>query len=264
MKHTSTRKSLTAQSAADFADWLNSSESNTEAIAGKTALARFSVTVPRAETFARDRIRPLVELTLDFVRESQRQKRESARFATFQKYVDKIDPLLEEIAKLHPMQPIFSDRTFVIGVPTFEYELIPPKASGRGDVMFTQTYQNGRTLIERLNHFFHLASEDVFAAFHRCALPSCGKYFHALRPERRYCSKGCQRDLYEKHPLRMKKNAADQKVYYYTRKVLELAKLKAESAADRKAHGRAETDLKSAKRAQKKLELNIRAASKER
>ena len=66
------------------------------------------------------------------------------------------------------------------------------------------------------------------------------------------------------HPLRAKKNAADQKVYYYTRKVLDLAKAKTMSAANRKAYDRAERDLKSAKRAQRKLELQMRMALKGR
>jgi hypothetical protein len=68
-----------------------------------------------------------------------------------------------------------------------------------------------------------------------------------LRPERRYCSKGCNREVYMDDPKRKEKNAAEQKVNYYTKKVLDLAKLKAVNADYQKAYDRAEKDLNSAK-----------------
>src|SRR5258708_31803462 len=119
-----------------------------------------------------------------------------------------------------------------------------------------------RLVTERLNQFSELASEGAFAAFHRCA--SCGNYFYALRPERRYCSKGCQRNQYLKHPLRAKKTAADQKVYYYTQKVLELAKVKDVNAANRREYLLAKKAENSARREQKALKSAIRADLKGR
>jgi hypothetical protein len=261
MKNTAARKTLIANSAADFAEWLNASNFNTEAIAWKTVDPEFSV-MPRAKKFALDRIRPLVELILDCKRDLQKQKK-SARFDTFEKYEGKFGELLNEMVKRYPIQPILSSETFATGNPTFGFDYNPIPKDGR-EIFFTQAYQNGRELIERLNEVILLASEDVFASFRRCALPSCGKYFYALRPERCYCSKRCQRNQYMEHPLRTKKNAADQKVYYYTRKVLDLGKVKTVSAADRKAYDQAETNLNSAKRAQKKLQSQMGTAARGR
>jgi hypothetical protein len=226
------------------------------------AIEIFRVLFPLANEFARDLISPLVEVTLDYKRKCQKQKRKSkdVRFDTYEEYVDNMAPLLHAIEKLCPTEPIVGDETFVTGKPTFVYEPIPKGRRDRGGLEF----EKSRVLTERLNQFFRLGREGIFAAFHRCALPTCGNYFHALRPERRYCSKGCQRNQYMEHPLRTKKNAADQKVYYYTRKLLDLAKLKAVSAADQKAYDQAEKGLKLAKRAQKKLESAIRATAKKR
>jgi hypothetical protein len=254
------RKTLIAESAADFAKWLNASKPSTEAVAGRTALAKFSVTYPRAQQFARERIRPLVELALDFIRHRSKQRSKRAQFEIFEEYVGKIDPLLTRIAKLHPIQPTFSDLSNETGIPTFEYAPIPKNGRrDRLDPMFTQAFQNSEELTIRLNQFFTIAREGVLSAFHRCALPSCEKYFHALRPERRYCSKGCQRNQYLEDPHRARKNAADQKVYYYTRKVLDLAKNKDLSAANRKEYDRAERSLKSAKRGQAALRSAVAA-----
>jgi len=201
-------------------------------------------------------------LTLDFTRDFQKLKRKSGREAIWDKYAGQIDPLLGAIAARHPFQKSLADETLVTGIPAFVYQPVAAKA-GR-EVLFTQAYQNSRELAERLNQFFDLASEGVFAAFHRCALATCRKYSHALRPEKRYCSKGCQRNEYLRHPQRAKKNAADQKVYYYTRKVLDLAKIRDVSAANQREYDRAEKNLKSAKRAQKALRPAMRAALKSR
>lgn len=256
------RKSLIANSAADFAEWLNASHSNTEAIKGNTALARFAVLSPRADAFARRLIRPLVELTIEFTRGFQKLKSDSGRAAIWDKYAGQIDPLLGGIAARHRFQKRLADETVVTGIPTFVYQPVPPK--DEREVIFTQAHQNSEELAVRLNQFFDLASAGIFAAFHRCALAGCRKYFHALRPERRYCSKGCQRNEYGRPPQRKKKNAADQKVYYYTRKVLDFAKIRDVSAASQREYDRAEKNLKSAKRAQKALRPAMRAALKSR
>ena len=179
MENTADRKSLIATSAAEFAEWLNASNSKTAAIAGDTTLARFWRD-SSAKDFARDRIRPLVELILDFRRDFQKQKKRSARFETFEKYQGKVDPLLTGIAKLYPIQPVLSDATFGTGIPMFADEPIPPK--GGREPIFTQAYQNGLELTARLNQFFRLASEDAFAAFRRCALPSWGSTFTRCGP----------------------------------------------------------------------------------
>jgi hypothetical protein len=267
MQNTETRKRL-INSAAEFVGWLNSSNSDREEIRKNrraassrsrgSAFETFRVLFPLANEFARSLIRPLMEVTLGYVRKCQKQKRKSERFRTFEEYVDNMAPLLHAIEKRYPTQPAVGDETFGTGRPTFVYELIPKGRRDRGGLDF----EKSRILTERLNLFFLLGREGAFAAFHRCALPTCGNYFHALRPERRYCSKRCQRNQYMEHPLRTKKNAADQKVYYYTRKILDLVKVKAVNAAHQKAYERAEKALKSAKRAQKALTLAMRAVAK--
>jgi hypothetical protein len=273
MQNTETRTRL-IHDASHFAKWLNSSTSDREQIRESrrdahsrgrgSALETFRPVLAVANEFARGLIRPLVEVTLDYVRKWEKQKRKSedVRFRTYDEYVGNMEPLLYAIEKRYRTQPTIADETMVTGRPTVVYE--PISWTRRVFPWADLEFAKSRVLTERREQFSRLARDGAFAAFHRCALPTCGNYFHALRPERRYCSKGCQRKQYVEHPLRAKKTAADQKVYYYTHKVLELAKIKDVNAANQRKYDLARKAEQSAKREQKALKSAMHATAKGR
>jgi hypothetical protein len=126
------------------------------------------------------------------------------------RYSRQINPLWEQIVQRYPVQPalIFSpdqDRA-----PTFDELPLGPAPKGRDEEEFVDeisAVQDGK------DRFLLLAHHRAFADFRRCALPACGKYFFPLRPERRYCSKACQREHY-RGPEQEKENAEYQKEYY--------------------------------------------------
>jgi len=263
MQNIEDRKRLT-NDASHFAEWLNSSNSDKEKIRATARADRspnrdggtlFERLLERE--FARGLIRPLVEVTLDYLRKRQKQKRKSreVRFSTFERYIDDMAPLLNVIEKRYPTRPAVDDETFWTGRPAFIYELIPLDRHDRSELASGKADE----VMERLNQFFRLGREGAFAAFRRCVLPKCGNYFYALRPERRYCSKACQRNHYMQHPLRPKKSAADQKVYYYAHKILDLGKVKDVNAANRREYLLAKKAENSARREQKALKKAIRA-----
>jgi len=108
-------------------------------------------------------------------------------------------------------------------------------------------FDQARAAAYALKQWRFLVKGRAFAAFRRCALRTCNKYFFPLRPERRYCSDACQGKDYMDDPLRTKKNAAYQKVNYYAKKVLELGKLATVNADRREEYDQAKKALKSAK-----------------
>jgi hypothetical protein len=210
--------------AVPFASWLNVKGVEVIKIFRKsrdskreTEAARVELRHARAEAFARGIFRPLVDLTVDLTKELQQQKRRSLRFKIFEAYSLKIDTILKRIVEEYPTQPKLSDFSDVNGIPVFSHH---PIYSGRH-------YEKALAVSDRLRHFLWLADEGVFADFRRCAFPTCTNYFYPLRPERLYCQDACQRQRYLQDPRRKDKNAADQKVHYYTKKVLDLAKLAA-------------------------------------
>jgi hypothetical protein len=166
--------------------------------------ARADVRAVRADAFARDLLRPLVELTVDLACELQKQAKKRLRFEIFERYARKIDPILKGIVEQYPTQPTLSDFSDFTGIPMFLYRPIP---SGRD-------YAKALAVSSRLEEFLWLASEGVFADFRRCALPTCASYFYPLRPERLYCSPGCQRTHYKQSPEYKKKNREYQRAYY--------------------------------------------------
>lgn len=104
-----------------------------------------------------------------------------------------------------------------------------------------------------LNIFASFSEGRVLARLRRCPLPTCNKYFFPLRSDGRYCSKACLRTHFMHDPKRKALNAADQKIYYYTQKVLNLAKLAAVNSAHLNKYRHAQRALKLAKRAKKRL-----------
>lgn len=223
----SVRSRRKAKIAVPFAEWLNSSTAViTRTAPLSTFAARFDATSARADAFARDLLRPLVELTVDAAREMRRigtgraqQKR--ARFNAFERYCGKIEPLFQRIEEQYPTQSMVRDSMAVTGIPTFFRHPMP---SSRRDVFGSLAYAKLVAVSERLDEFFRLADEGIFAHFDRCALPSCRNYFYALRPERRYCSDGCQRKGHLQDPERKKQAAAYQRDYY--RKFLSIEAVK--------------------------------------
>jgi hypothetical protein len=110
----------------------------------------------------------------------------------------------------YPVQPALLFDPDEDRAPTFDEFPLAPAPKGRDEEEFVDeisAVQDGR------DRFLLLAHHRAFADFRRCALPACGKYFFPLRPERRYCSKACQRVHY-RGPEQEKKNAKYQKEYY--------------------------------------------------
>ncbi len=215
MKNTQTNKPAHSKRkelnniASPFARWLNlkgqhvikwrkSRDHKREARA-----ARADLRTAKADAYARDLLRPLVDLRIALAAEMRTQKRESGRFEVAGRYSSQIDTMVQRIEKRHPTQSKLCDFTNMMQ-PEFRRV---PISQGR-DVA------KDLAVSERLEQFFWLSDEGVFADFRRCALPSCAQYFYPLRPERLYCSAGCQRIQYKQSPEYKKRNREYQREYY--------------------------------------------------
>ncbi len=211
----------------------------------------------------------LTQLTVDHVREQRtvRSRGLLKRHTTGLPYVKKINLILVRIQEQYPVRLQMRDFAAPDGRIVFhDRPIITPsaeKACARAPQRFARAaaerkrfeklgekmdrFDEAHTASYALKMFHFLADHDAFAAFRRCELRACGKYFFPLRPERCYCSKGCQRKHYMEDPKRKDKNAAEQKVNYYTHKVTDLAKLAAKNSAYGEQFHRAEKLLTSAK-----------------
>jgi hypothetical protein len=132
------------------------------------------------------------------------------RFKIFVRYSRKIDPILTRIVREYPAQPAMIFDPDQDDVPTFDDLPMTPASPGQDMQEFMDDVSQAQ---DRMDQFRLLARHHAFADFRRCALPACGKYFFPLRPERRYCSKACQREHY-RGPEQEKENAEYQKEYY--------------------------------------------------
>jgi hypothetical protein len=191
----------------------------------------------------------LTRLTVDHARKQRRIRSYGFRkcHTAGLPYVEKINLIVNRIREHYPAGPQLRDFAGPDGRIVFVDRPIvsPPSDLSR----FSEVHEANYVL----KQYRLLTDEGAFADFRRCALKTCDKYFFPLRPERRYCSDVCQAKHYMQNPLRGKKNAADQKVYYYTKKVLDLARPAASSAAHRMDYEQAQKMLELAKREQTHL-----------
>jgi hypothetical protein len=167
------------------------------------------------------------------------------RAKTVVRFAGKIDPILQQIVRKYPCEPRLGFDPDRDDVPLFDDA--PVYSGKRGYNRTTGVFDETFPAEVGMSQFRLLADHAAFADFRRCALSTCNKYFFPLRSEGLYCSKGCQSKHYRQDPERKKQNAADQKVYYYTQMVLDLAKLAAKNPTYQKQHHRAEKQLTLAK-----------------
>jgi hypothetical protein len=161
------------------------------------------------------------------------------RYATVRRYCEKINPILTRVQR-HKALTQLRDFPGPDGMPVLHETHYMNEAEhiGRAQTAHAASYA--------LKQFHFLFERRAFAEFRRCALSTCNNYFFPLRTEGRYCSDACQGKDYMRDPLRTKKNAAYQKVNYYTKKVQELAKLAAVNQSYQEKYHHAKKELKSA------------------
>jgi hypothetical protein len=193
-----------------------------------------------------DMFRPLLESTVAL---AKGLKKRHARFGTFDLHQKKNNSILARIDRKYP------SRLQLVGFwddGAGRHEG-PNSGPDYREKPIGRYRRDAEDVLTALRRFRLIAEYGFFANFSQCSLSTCGKYFYPLRPERRYCSDACQRTAYVQDPGRKDKNAADQKVYYYSKKVLDLAKLAASNAAYQKEYSHAKKTLKLAKLAASKL-----------
>ncbi len=229
--------------AKEFAEWVNSGDQEFDADSGlkKNFLELTQLTVDLFRELRQVR-GPFgkVRLVGPGAAEVSHTRGDQKRYATIQRYREKINPILTGIQR-HKALVQLRDFPDPDGMPVL-HETHAISASG-----LPPWFETALAASYVLKQFDFLYKSRTFASFRRCALPTCRNLFFPLRPERRYCSDACQGKDYMQDPLRTKKNAAYQKVNYYARKVLELGKLAPANPGRREECDQAKKALKSAK-----------------
>jgi hypothetical protein len=201
----------------------------------------------------------LTQLSVDHIRAQRlvRGRGYVKRYRTGLTHVKKINAILMWIQEQFPVGLHMSDWPNPDGMPMFlDRPIVTPAAKEKGSEH--ALFEEAHAASYALKQFRFLADRRAFADFRHCALPTCRKLFFPLRPERLYCSDACQGKYYMKDPLRAKRNAAAQKVNYYAKKVLTVAKL-AKNPHNQQKLDHAKKMLKLAERAHKKLKSTKRA-----
>ena len=263
-KHTRTQPSP----GRDFEFWMDSGRYTSVRDVRKVGIAFADWIRPAHDVVHREQAAifgELTRLTLDLIAEL-RQIRTRGRlklFATVQRRRPPIESILTRIHEEYPSRLHLLDRTSPDGMPLFRDR---PASLGatrtktqRGARQLDalgiefQMLSRGTVVAAALRRFRFLYEHGAFAKFRRCALPTCKRYFFPQRTEARYCAKACQRQHYLQDPSRKNKNAADQRVHYYAKKVLDLAKLAAANPSYRKEYGAAKKALKQAEAERRRL-----------
>jgi hypothetical protein len=156
--------------------------------------------------------RPLVQMTTMTAKDLYKNRRSDTLAADdpFISYEEKSTRILRGIRRQYPSEKRCVDYQIRGG----------RRSSGDGSLQFSEQpiRTRGRAHWEAslsLDRFYFLAEHGAFAAFERCALPTCRKYFFAFPRHKRYCSDEHQRAGYDLSPQRKKDNLDYQKKYYH-------------------------------------------------
>jgi hypothetical protein len=193
--------------AAPFATWLNAKgvhviewpKAKDPKVEGRAS--KLDARLARADAFARELLRPLVELTVIVRKELKEQKTRRRRAYILARYSPQIARILRRIREDYPTGPNLNEFSASMGDLEYRYSSLRDDAKAAA-------------VNSRLEQFLWLDEEGVFDQFRRCALPECAKYFYSLRPEGIYCSGRCQRTHYKRSDEYKEKNREYQRNYY--------------------------------------------------